>query len=81
VGALSSEKLAVSVFAKNIKSGTTDSEWQKKSKLEKITKLNEALLRVCLEREGLAFEDEALDSDGNLFKRFVCFDYILHNVR
>ncbi|KAJ2912378.1 hypothetical protein MD484_g8039, partial [Candolleomyces efflorescens] len=58
---LSSEKLAVSVFAKNIKSGTMDSAWQKRSKSEKIGRVNEALLRICLEREGISLEDEALD--------------------
>ncbi|KAJ2926041.1 hypothetical protein H1R20_g11055, partial [Candolleomyces eurysporus] len=59
--ALGSEKLAVSVFAKNVKSWTTDSDWQKRMKLEKIKRLNEALLRVCLEREGFTLEDGALD--------------------
>ncbi|RXW24346.1 hypothetical protein EST38_g1546 [Candolleomyces aberdarensis] len=58
VDELSTEKLSISVFAANVKSGASDEEWQKASKVKKIRRVNQLLLRACLEKEGCPIEGD-----------------------
>ncbi|KAJ2924745.1 hypothetical protein H1R20_g12360, partial [Candolleomyces eurysporus] len=58
VDELATEKLSISVFAANVKSGASDEEWQKASKVKKIRRLNQLLLRACLEKEGCPIEGD-----------------------
>ncbi|KAJ2930112.1 hypothetical protein H1R20_g6979, partial [Candolleomyces eurysporus] len=58
VDELAIEKLSISVFAANVKSGVSDEEWQKASRAKKIRRVNQLLLKACLEREGYLIEDD-----------------------
>jgi hypothetical protein len=58
VNELATQKLSISVFAENVKSGARDEEWQKASKAKKIERLNQLLLRACLEKKGCLLEGD-----------------------
>ena len=52
VDELAAQKLSISVFAANVKTGTRDEEWQTTSYVRKIRRANQLLMRACLEKEG-----------------------------
>jgi hypothetical protein len=56
VDELATEKLSISVFAANVKSGANDQEWQKASRAKKIRRVNQLLMKACLEKEGCPIE-------------------------
>jgi hypothetical protein len=58
VDELATQKLSISVFAENVKSGASEEEWQRASEAKKIERLNQLLLRACLEKKDCLLEGD-----------------------